>query len=325
VAEGIVSGSHRLKRAEGIGFARLWLDAVMILRSLLFAPGDHPRRREKAFLVGADGVVLDLEDAVALSQKDSARQGVAVLLQAGKGPTYTVVRVNPVHSQHFLADIEAVVYEGLDAVMLPKVESETDVHIADWLISDYERRRHLVQGSVELHAVVETARGLMATETIARSTRRLRRIVFGVADFTLDTGMEWSSSSPFLTWVGAMVVTVSRAAGLDPPLDTVYKDLGDAEGFRNAAKAARALGFQGKTCLHPNQVAIANEVFTPGEAEVTDAWAVYSAFQRAERAGRASIQLDGRFIDYPIAEHARRVLEAAQNAGKLPEGYRLDT
>jgi citrate lyase subunit beta/citryl-CoA lyase len=298
---------------------------MQVLRSLLFAPGNHPRRSEKAFQVGADGVILDLEDAVALSEKEAARAQVATLLRARTGPTYTVVRVNALSSDHALADVEGVVGPGLDALMLPKVETATDVRIADWLVSQHERRRGLAAGSIELHAIIETAKGLSAIEEIARSSPRLRRIAFGVADFTLDTGMEWSASSPFLAWAGALVVSVSRAAGLEPPLDTVYQDLADSEGFRKAAEAGRARGFQGKTCLHPDQVAIANQVFTPSEGEVNDAWSVYSAFAKAEREGQASIQLEGRFIDYPIARRARRVLEAARNAGVLPGGYRLET
>jgi citrate lyase subunit beta/citryl-CoA lyase len=298
---------------------------MRVLRSLLFAPGNHPRRREKAYQVGADGVILDLEDAVALSEKEAAREQVSAFLRDKPRAAFTVVRVNALNTDQVLADIEAVVGPGLDALMLPKVESATDARIADWLISHHERRRGLAAGSIELHAVIETAQGLTAIEEIARASARLKRIAFGVADFTLDTGMEWSASNPFLTWAGALVVTVSRAAGLEPPLDTVYRDLSDAEGFRQAARLGRSLGFQGKVCLHPDQVAIANEVFTPGAAEIEDAWAVHSAFAKAERDGMASIQLDGRFIDYPIAQRARQILDAARLAGVLPEAYRADT
>jgi citrate lyase subunit beta/citryl-CoA lyase len=295
---------------------------MKVLRSLLFAPANHPRRSEKAFQVGADGVILDLEDAVALSEKAAARQAAGARLRSRPPGIYTVVRVNGLDTEHVLADLEAVVAVGVSAIMLPKVEAATDVRIADWLITQHERRQGLAAGSVELHAVVETARGLLAMEEIAAASPRLRRIAFGVADFTLDTGMEWSAGNRFLEWAGALVVTVSRASGLEPPLDTVHRDLADAEGFRRAASAARSLGFQGKVCLHPDQVAIANEVFTPSEAEVAEAWAIHAAFTEAEQIGQASIQLNGRFIDYPIARRARQVLEAAREAGVLPAGYK---
>jgi citrate lyase subunit beta/citryl-CoA lyase len=133
--------------------------------------------------------------------------------------------------------------------------------------------------------------------------------------------MEWSTANPFLPAAAGGLVVLSRACGLEPPLDTIHLDLRDPGGLRAEALQARQLGFQGKTCIHPDQVRIVNEVFTPTAAEIEEAGEVYDAFRAAESAGSAAIQVRGRFVDYPIAERARRTLELAVGTGVLPAGY----
>jgi citrate lyase subunit beta/citryl-CoA lyase len=159
--------------------------------------------------------------------------------------------------------------------------------------------------------IIETAAGLARMAEIATASPRLRRLNFGAGDFSLDTNMTWTVGHEGLLWARIQVVIASRAAGLEPPLDTVYAQLDDERGLAAEAEQARRLGFQGKACIHPRQVEIVNAVFTPSEDEITRAREIVTAFERAEVEGVASIRIGGQFIDYPVAERARRTLEIA--------------
>jgi citrate lyase subunit beta / citryl-CoA lyase len=281
------------------------------MRSLLFAPGNHARRVEKALGLPADGVILDLEDAVAISEKVTTRAGVAEALgKPRSGKLY--VRVNALTTDWCHGDLVAVVQPGLDGIILPKVEHAHDLRIADWLIANLERERNVTPGRVDLIPIIETALGMSNLPDICRSGTRTRRIAFGAGDFTLDLGMAWTRSEAELLPHRAACVLASRAAELEPPLDTVWADLRDMEGFNASAKHAATLGFQGKMCIHPDQIAAANAAFTPDEAAVAQAKRIVAAFDAAEAKGLASIQLDGQFIDYPIVQRARRVLGAVR-------------
>lgn len=281
------------------------------MRSLLFAPGNHARRVEKALSLPADGVILDLEDAVAISEKAATRPTVKEAFGTSRaGKLY--VRVNALTTEWCYGDIVAVVQNGLDGIILPKVEHAHELGAADWLIANLERDRGLPLGGIDLIPIIETALGISNLCRICRSGTRTRRLAFGAGDFTLDMGMVWTRSEAELLPHRAACVLESRAAGLEPPLDTVWADLRDTEGFIASARHAAALGFQGKMCIHPDQIAAANAAFTPDEAAVAQARRVVAAFERAEAEGLASIQLDGQFIDYPIVQRARRILGAVR-------------
>src|SRR5256885_1931434 len=157
--------------------------------------------------------------------------------------------------------------------------------------------------------IIETARGLNQIDAILATGTRVKRIAFGAGDFTLDVNMAWSRGEAELAYARAKIVTASRAAGIEAPFDTVWVDLADQEGLEASAGAALGFGFQGKMCIHPNQIAVVNRGFTPSEAEIAFAERVVAAFARAEAEGSAAIQLDGKFIDYPILYRAQRVLE----------------
>ena len=281
------------------------------MRSLLFAPGNHARRVEKALTLPADGVILDLEDAVAVAEKPAARPLVTEAF--GKNRTGKLyVRVNAISTAWCHGDIAAVVQRGLDGIILPKVEHAHELHTADWLITNLERERGLATGTIDLMPIIETALGVSNLSLICRSRTRIKRLAFGAGDFTLDMGMEWSRGETELLAVRTACVLESRAAGLEAPMDTVWADLRDTDGFVVSSRHAAALGFQGKMCIHPDQVAAANAAFTPDEAAVAHARRVVAAFEKAEIEGLASIQLEGQFIDYPIVQRARRVLGAAR-------------
>jgi citrate lyase subunit beta/citryl-CoA lyase len=281
------------------------------MRSLLFAPGNHPRRVEKALGLAADGVILDLEDAVAVSEKIATRPTVAdAFTKARTGKLY--VRVNALTTAWSYGDISAVVQPGLDGIILPKVEHAHELQTADWLIGALEQERGLPAGAIDLIPIIETALGISNLRAICRAGMRTKRLAFGAGDFTLDMAMTWSRSEAELLPYRSACVMESRAAGLEAPMDTVWADLRDPEGFVLSALHAAALGFQGKMCIHPDQVAPTNAAFSPTDAAIANAKRVVEAFDKAEALGLASIQLDGQFIDYPIVQRAKRVLKAVR-------------
>ncbi len=278
------------------------------LRSFLFAPGNHARRVEKALSLDADAVILDLEDAVATAEKKATRATIAAVLDRPRtGLLY--VRVNAVDTEFCYGDLVGVVRRGLDGLILPKVESAAGVATVDWLLEQLEREKGIDAGSIDLVPIIETAGGLNRIDAILAAGTRVKRVAFGAGDFTLDVNMRWSRDETELAYARAKIVTASRAAGIEAPFDTVWVDLQDAAGLEASARTALGLGFQGKMCIHPDQIAVVNGVFTPSEAEVAFAERVVAAFERAEADGIASIQLDGKFIDYPIVYRAQRVLQ----------------
>ncbi len=278
------------------------------LRSLLFAPGNHARRVEKALSLDADTVILDLEDAVAIAEKPAAREAVAaVLVRPRQGLLY--VRVNAMDTDFCHGDLLSVVQTGLDGIILPKVESSASLTTVDWLVAQLERERGLPMGALDLIPIIETARGLHRIDAILAGETRVRRVAFGAGDFTLDMNMAWSRAETEVAHARAVIATASRASGIDAPLDTVWVDLTDPQGLEASARTALAYGFQGKMCIHPDQISVVNNVFTPSPAEIAFSDRVVAAFTEAESSGSAAIQLDGKFIDYPIVYRARRVLQ----------------
>jgi citrate lyase subunit beta/citryl-CoA lyase len=283
-------------------------------RSWLFAPANHPRRAEKVFLSGADAAILDLEDAVALAGKAAARTAVSAALARPRACA-AYVRVNALSTPFARDDIAAVVGSGLDGIVLPKCESADELDEAHALIAAAEVRHGLRTGAVELLPMVETARALTLLDAIAAAAHRsgrVQRMSFGAVDLAFDLGMSVSADEAELDYVRHRLVVASRAAGLEAPLDTVWVSLQDMEGFRACTQKGRRLGFFGKLLIHPDQVAIANAVFTPAEAELALARKVVDAFRAAEAQGLAAIQVDGRMVDYPVVHRARRTLAVAE-------------
>ena len=279
----------------------------MALRSFLFAPGNHARRVEKALTLPADAVILDLEDAVAISEKPATRElVVAAFGKPRHGRLY--VRVNAYTTDWCYADIVTVARSGLDGIILPKVEIADQLRSIDWLLANLERERGLPIGGIDLVPIIETALGMSNVGAIAGSGSRTKRLAFGAGDYTLDLGMVWSRDEAELLPARSAVVMASRAAGIEPPLDTVWADLRDAEGFARSSERAAALGFQGKMCIHPDQIAVTNAAFSPSAQQLSWAKRVVAAFEEAEAKGLASIQLDGQFIVYPIVQRARQVV-----------------
>jgi citrate lyase subunit beta/citryl-CoA lyase len=281
-----------------------------VFRSLLFAPGNHARKVEKSLGLDADAVILDLEDAVAVSEKPATR---ALVVEALQRPRRCLgyVRVNAFDTPFCYGDIHAVVRKGVDGIVLPKVEFAAQVECIDWLITQLEREHGLDAGVIDLLPIIETGKGVANLKQICAAPTRIRRLSFGAGDYSLDMNLRWTRGEREMDHARACTVVESRAAELEPPLDTVFIHLGELDALRASTELARNMGFQGKFCIHPEQIGIVNDVFTATGEEIAKARRHVAAFEEAEASGSASIQVDGYFIDYPIVEKARRTLEIA--------------
>lgn len=282
-------------------------------RSFLFCPGNHPRKLAKVFDAGADAVILDLEDAVAIVEKAATRAPVVEAMQAPR-PCRGYVRINGLETGFTFGDLEAVVAPGVDGIVLPKVESVTDLAKVDWLIGEFEAKRGLPVGAIDLMPILETGPGIANARAICAAGGRLRRVSFGAGDYAQDMCLDWTRHEAEFAHARAEIVLASRVAGLEPPVDTVWVDLSDGEGLAASAAQVKAMGFQGKLCIHPAQIEPVHRVFTPSADEVAQAERIVAAFDKAEADGSASIQIDGHFVDYPIVARARRVLLLAAAA-----------
>ena len=294
-------------------------------RSELAVPGSQPALFRKALDGDADYVFLDLEDAVAPADKEQARTYViAGLLEhdwkgGGRGKTICV-RVNGIDTHYMYRDVVDVVEQAghkLDIVLVPKVGVLADVYLVDALLTQIEAARRIPH-RIGIEVLIETALGLANVEAIAQASRRLEAMHFGVADLAASLRARTVSIGglnpeyPGDQWHGALVriVTACRAYGLRA-IDGPYGDFKDPEGFRAAARRAAALGYEGKWAIHPSQIALANEVFTPPAAEVERARRILVALDDAARAGRGAAQLDGRMIDAASARMAQNIVQIA--------------
>lgn len=285
-------------------------------RTYLFAPGNHPRRVEKALSLDADVVILDLEDAVAVAEKVATRATVRdALTQPRNGAAF--VRVNAYDTTFCYGDIAAAVCAELDGIVLPKLESVSDLKSVEWLLENLEREQGLPVGEIELMPIIETAKGVAALRDLAQTPSRVQRYAFGAADYCRDIGLEWTMEEGELLPVRSEMVLASRLGGLQAPIDSVFVHIKEHDAYAASCETVRGLGFQGKMVIHPDQIEPANRIFAPDAEKIAWAERVVAAFEEAEAAGIASIQLDGYFIDYPVVDMARRTVDLANTLKAL--------
>jgi citrate lyase subunit beta / citryl-CoA lyase len=290
-------------------------------RSFLFAPGNVARRVEKALTLDADAVIVDLEDSVATSEKEATRKPVAEALTRPRS-CRGYVRVNAPSSPFCYGDLVATVHKGVDGVVLPKVESAADLHAIDWLLAALERERGIAEGSIDLIPQIETAPGVQRVDRIiqARNLRpyrapwRVKRVAFGAADYAHELGLSPTLDEPELVDARSRIVLSSRAAGLENPIDSPWFHFKEADAFGRALERSRRGGFQGRLCVHPDQIAPVNSAYLPGDEEIARAGRIVTAFREAEAKGSAAIQVDGQMIDYPIVYRAQAMLDAMRKA-----------
>lgn len=302
---------------------------MRVSRSVMAVPASKWKMIEKGPSSGADLFFLDLEDAVAPNEKAAARKNVVrALKELDWGGRPGFCRINSLDTPYFYRDVIEVVEEageGLDLILVPKVERPGDLRALDTLLTSVELNAGLEPGKVKLEAQIETAAGLVNIDGIARATNRLEALVFGPGDYaasvrmpqtSIGTADEWDEAYPGHRFHYAMhrIVVAARAANLRA-IDGPVADYGDEEGLRKSCLTARSLGFDGKWCIHPVQIETVNEVFSPTEKELEWARKVVSAYEEASAAGSGSISVDGQMVDAASIKMAQNTLDLAKGAG----------
>ena len=290
------------------------------MRSKLFVPGSRPELFAKALASAADAISIDIEDAVEESQKARARDAVAAFLSQrnweddGK---LLIVRVNAISTRHFAADIAALVGPGIDLINLPMVESADEVRAAVDQIEQLEKARCL-QHPIKLMINIETPRALRRAAEIASVSPRVVGLQLGLADLFEPLGIDRSNAAA----VQHVQVQMRLAAGEAGvwAYDAAYANVRDIEGYAREADVARRLGYMGKSCIHPSQIAAANSAFQPSPAEIAHAARVVAAGKDATANGIGAYMVDGRMVDAPFARRAEAVLELAERLGLLENG-----
>lgn len=274
----------------------------LYLRSMLFAPGTKEKVMLKAINSDADSVIIDLEDSVPMSIKEEIRTNVCEFLKTTKTPKDNIyVRINSWDGAWGKRDLMAMTSQNIRGIMLPKAEDAEQLKQVAALMPD----------GMELVPLVETAKGILNAVEIAK-VEKVSRLAFGAVDFTLDIGTALSKTGHELLFARSYLVLASAAAGILPPIDTVYPDIHDKSGYALELEEIKCLGMGGKLLIHPEQIEPTHRVFTPTDEELAHCRKVVDAFEEAEKQGSAAVQVDGKMVDYPVYAQALRKLEMAK-------------
>ena len=283
-------------------------------RSVLYMPGANARALDKARTLPADGLILDLEDAVSPDAKESARnQIVAAVARGGYGRREVIIRVNGLSTPWGRDDVAAVASIGANAILFPKIEHPDEVLAAVQALDSAG-----APSDLPVWIMAETPRSVLRIDAIAGAHPRLAVIVMGTSDLAKELRAPHAPDRVGLVSSLAMCVLAARAHGLDI-LDGVYLDLGDEQGLRTACEQGRNMGFHGKTLIHPNQVAIANEVFGPTGKDIENARTMIEAWEQARREGRGVTVVNGRLVENLHVDEARRTIALAEAIGAMRE------
>jgi len=284
---------------------------MMVLRSMLFVPGNSMRMITKAATLASDATILDLEDAVPLPDKVTARIMIRDALKAIKsGGAHIFVRVNALTTKLTAEDLKFVGVEGLDGIMLAKTEAKSDIAELDSMLEEIEKGRRLKLGSLEIIPLIETAKGVMNTYEISSASKRIIAVSFGAGDYYRDLGRSVSFLSPGeteLLYARSHLANASRAAGIQAIDTPFFGLLTDMKGFTEETILALQLGFKGKLLIHPAQIEVANKIFSPSPDEAEYARRVVEAFEEAQTRGLGVISFEGKMIDYMNYKQAKEL------------------
>ncbi|MCU4176557.1 HpcH/HpaI aldolase/citrate lyase family protein [Carboxylicivirga sp. N1Y90] len=280
-------------------------------RTMLYIPGNNPAMLQQGSVYGADGVLLDLEDAVALNQKDSARILVSHMLEyiSYEGCEVTV-RVNHIDTPFGLEDLKQIVPLQPDAIRLPKVETLDEIKRIIDVIEQIEDEHQLPHDKMNVHVMIETALGVQNVYDIAKYSPRIDAISIGGQDLAADMQLVKANDGIGIDYARKQIVMAAKACKIDV-FDTVFVDVENEEGLREDAEYIKKLGFTGKAIINPRQIEIVNEVFTPTEKEIRKAVKIVKAFERNTKEGIGVFAVDGKMVDAPVVQRAMRVLEMA--------------
>ena len=287
-----------------------------LYRTLLFVPGNNPGQLVKAEIYGADSVIFDLEDAVSVHEKDAARDLVRHYLLAMRPDNCRVgIRINAQDTPYYEEDVRAMVPLKPDFLRLPKSETAENMQKLDELITECEKKAGIEVGSIKIIATIETALGVYNAYQIAKGSPRVIAIGLGAEDFRTDMKMTRSDDGQEILFARNLISLSAHAAGV-MPLDYVYSNFMNAEGFTADVKFGKMLGFTGKSVIHPSQVPLVHEVYNPTEKEIEHAKRVVAAYEEALAKNAGVVALDGKMIDMPIVTRAKNTLEYAKASGK---------
>ena len=284
-------------------------------RSMLFLPGNTPNIIVNGEVLGADAVILDLEDAVAPAEKDSARVLVRnAIRNMGFGKCEIIVRINSIDTAYWQKDLDTIIPVKPNLIMPPKTSCAKDVQVVDEYITGLEKKLGLKDGSVGLIPLIETALGVENAYAIASASPRVKAIFLGGEDLTADLRCKRTKEGREIEYARGRMVCAARAANVEV-YDTPFTDVNDDEGIYVDARYAKAMGFTGKASISPRHVPAINETFSPSLKDIEYAYDVMEAIRIGKEQGKGAVSLRGKMIDAPIVERARQTIEAAKELG----------
>jgi len=291
-------------------------DVTKIRRTRLYIPGNNPAMIRNAPLFGADQVIFDLEDGVAVNQKDAARILVRNALQElDFGDTEVTVRINSIDTDYFNDDIKEIVPAKPYAITFPKAEDGRQMLEVCDIIAIREEQSDMPIGSVKLMPIIESAYGVLRSESIAQACDRIVGISPGGEDLTADLGAERTLEGEELLYIRARLILAARANGIQV-YDTIYPNVRDVEGLFKQTQRIVRMGFDGKACIHPSQIEPIHRAFTPTQQQIDRAERIIDAYKLAQQDGKGVICVDNRMIDVPVVKRSERILKRAEAAKK---------
>ena len=285
-----------------------------LLRSFLFVPGNNKKFIDKAKTLNADIICLDLEDSVPMNDKESARQMISETLKSRsefKGEVY--VRTNSLESGLAQADLKEVVQNGINGVVIPKVNDANEVFELSKFVKDLEHKRSIKEGTIEMMPSIESAKGVVDAYKIASASPRVSALVFGVFDFLFDMGLEYVEDGIEYSYARAKVPVDARAAGVYA-IDSIWQKVDDVDGLIRDSKTGMKLGYKGKSIIHPSQIEPVHRIFIPSKEEVEWARKVVDVLSDAMKEGKGAVRLEGKMIDTVHYKRAKALLDAAKDS-----------
>lgn len=285
-------------------------------RTMLFMPGNNPGMLQDAAILGADSIILDLEDAVSLTEKDSAR---ILVREAIKNIDYSqvevVVRVNPLDTEFGAVDVDVIARVKPDTLLIPKA-NEDEIKQVDKMLDAIELEEGYLAGSIKIITLVETALGLENVSNIIKASQRVVGVLLGGEDLTSDLGIKRTKDGEEIFYARNRIATACKALKVDS-IDTPFTDTNDYEGLKLDTAKARSLGLTGKAAINPRQIDVIHSVFAPTEAELNHALRILAAMKEAEKEGKGVFSLDGKMIDAPVINRATTTVSLGQRLGLI--------
>ncbi|MCP4049210.1 MAG: HpcH/HpaI aldolase/citrate lyase family protein [bacterium] len=287
-------------------------------RTMLYIPGNNPAMVQNGAVYGADSILLDLEDAVAVNRKEDARVLVRNMLDfIDFGDVEVTVRINGMDTDYAIDDMEAIVPQKPDAVRIPKINTENDIKKADEIITRIEKENGIKAGSTMIHAMIETAVGVENAFSIATCSQRITALTIGAQDLTADMQVVKTDTGEEIAYARQRIVMAAKAAGI-AAIDTVYADVDDEEGLIKETEMIKTIGFDGKAVINPRQIKPVHDVYMPSDDAIEKAKIIVEANIKAQKEGVGVFAINGKMVDAPVVARAERVLElAGVDAGGL--------